>query len=503
MLNALLRQRYFWLLVAVFGLVHLALRLHFLAEPFERDEGFYATVATVMLDGGMPYRDAIDIKPPGVFLIYALFIGIGGESMEAVRIGTALWSVATLIALALVVRAVHGTRAGLLAGGMFAVFGATPLFQANSANTEVFLGLPMLLWYYGMVRYCAAAGRLPIALAGLGAALAIVIKTVMLPFFVLSLVVVLVLARRGHTIGGSWIRPVEWLFLFPLTLFVALAAWFAAKGALNEFLHWNFRVPFNYLGATAIKGPDLLVSLSRRYDQLLPFVAPALAYGVFRLVRSRARIDAENILAWAFLCSIVAFLLPGKNFPHYYILLLPFGCALSAVALSNALCAPRTLWVPVFALWAGALFLFGLRAAPWYLEYDPNQVSYAKYGSDLFIQARDAGRYIAQQTQPNETIFQWGFEPQIYFGSKRRPASRYLASVMPLLEGNDPKALNTLRNELIAQRPRYIVISEATMMTPGLEVISGVIRDLGYRFETVFPYSENGKTLRLALFRLP
>ena len=38
---------------------------------FGRDHGIYATVAAVMLDGGMPYRDAWDFKPPGIYYVYA------------------------------------------------------------------------------------------------------------------------------------------------------------------------------------------------------------------------------------------------------------------------------------------------------------------------------------------------------------------------------------------------------------------------------------------------
>ncbi len=112
-------------------------------------------------------------------------------------------------------------------------------------------------------------------------------------------------------------------------------------------------------------------------------------------------------------------------------------------------------------------------------------------------------RHIAAHTAPGETIFQWGFEPQIYFYSGRRPASRYLANVMPMLESDPDVAMQRLHRELVQRRPRYLVIDEREMRAPGFDVISALIRDLDYGFEATFPYLHRGQALRLGLFRLP
>ncbi|MCI0839710.1 MAG: hypothetical protein J4O00_08795, partial [Chloroflexi bacterium] len=57
-------------LIAAICAIPILLYLPFLAEPFMRDEGFYAAVAQQMLDGGIPYRDAFDNKPPMIFVWY-------------------------------------------------------------------------------------------------------------------------------------------------------------------------------------------------------------------------------------------------------------------------------------------------------------------------------------------------------------------------------------------------------------------------------------------------
>jgi hypothetical protein len=54
--------------------------------PFGRDQGVYAVIADRILAGGMPYRDAWDIHPPGVFYAYALAEWLFGHRMVALRI---------------------------------------------------------------------------------------------------------------------------------------------------------------------------------------------------------------------------------------------------------------------------------------------------------------------------------------------------------------------------------------------------------------------------------
>ena len=50
---------------------------------YGRDQGIYAIVADAMLRGGMPYRDAWDFKPPGIFLVYALTRAVFGRGQWA------------------------------------------------------------------------------------------------------------------------------------------------------------------------------------------------------------------------------------------------------------------------------------------------------------------------------------------------------------------------------------------------------------------------------------
>src|SRR5690606_25320788 len=65
-----------------------------------RDAALSTIAAAPMLGGGMPYRDAFDFKPPGIYLVYALARLCFGSWPHGVRIFEAAGLLATAWALA-------------------------------------------------------------------------------------------------------------------------------------------------------------------------------------------------------------------------------------------------------------------------------------------------------------------------------------------------------------------------------------------------------------------
>ena len=73
------------LLIVIFGFV---LRIpYFLHVMQDADEGEYAAVAAVLMNGGLPYADAVLNKPPAISYIYlAAFFLFGKYNMTAVHL---------------------------------------------------------------------------------------------------------------------------------------------------------------------------------------------------------------------------------------------------------------------------------------------------------------------------------------------------------------------------------------------------------------------------------
>lgn len=139
-----------WLAILVWSLF---LRTPYLLHRMQDvDEGCHAAVATVLLDGGLPYRDAVDNKFPGVYYLYAaVFWVFGNYNMLAVHAVATLWTLATALLLARFAVSL-GYRDAAPWTALFYVSVTTIFPQNLAANTEIFMNLPyaasvLALWH--------------------------------------------------------------------------------------------------------------------------------------------------------------------------------------------------------------------------------------------------------------------------------------------------------------------------------------------------------------------
>src|SRR6188474_3424762 len=101
----------------------LALRIPSLVQPAGGDQFLYSYVAERVLDGGVPYRDAFEQKPPGVFGVYALMWGLWpSESVVAAADLIAAGLIAWLL-VGLGRRMFDGDDAGYGAAVLFLLLG--------------------------------------------------------------------------------------------------------------------------------------------------------------------------------------------------------------------------------------------------------------------------------------------------------------------------------------------------------------------------------------------
>lgn len=201
--------------------------------------------ADIICDGGVPYRDTLDMKSPGSwFLFAAIFTGLGagfGRSIAAVQLAYTGWMLLAAPAIWLAARALYGR--GLAAGAAVLLYlGAVGWFDLNYsawmttpyawAFACLLLGLRGRWWWH--------------LLGGLFAAVAVAIKAqafVLAPCFAL----VWWWARRRGEPGATLSAWPLWaagalLGLAPLLL------WYQQQGALGLVIAGLF--PFGIAGST-------------------------------------------------------------------------------------------------------------------------------------------------------------------------------------------------------------------------------------------------------------
>ena len=164
--------------------------------------------------------------------------------------------------------------------------------------------------------------------------------------------------------------------------------------------------------------------------------------------------------------SYVAVCLPGRFWPHYYYLLVP-ALAIAVTAAVGQLVAwlrntlmPRGSWLPtalpvLFALFPIAAFITEYRG---YLSQPPFGITVTRYNSRDFW-GRAQGENVGRVTDPDDEIFVFGNDAEIYYYSRRKCASRFtmITGLQSGYAGVDRRRAQLIA-ELEQRLPRLIIV---------------------------------------------
>src|SRR6266853_4736551 len=153
MLILSLRQLQF----AALGIVVLtvATRLPSLLHPQPiNDEWPYSVVANEIVDGGRPYVDATDRKPPLLFWTYAAVFEVAGKyNWKALHVVALVWTLGTMAGLYVISRRLFDRDTGLIAALLYSVFQPWATYKNLAFNGELMMNLPLVwTWAIGLRR---------------------------------------------------------------------------------------------------------------------------------------------------------------------------------------------------------------------------------------------------------------------------------------------------------------------------------------------------------------
>jgi hypothetical protein len=230
------------------------------------DEDLFRYVGYAWSQGDLPYRDAFENKPPGIFLIWTgVWLAAAGSEVVARLSGVA----ATCLAAVLVARVagrLWGSAWSLLAGLCFLGGMALPTLGYPFADTETF---GVLLSITGLALVLPVDGKLPAGRA-LAAGLLYGAALLFKPVFLIDVAAALGLLAFTARIR---LRPAAFFALAAgvLTPFLITLLCFAAWGAADDYLSTAFgslarnfappvaRVKAMYAGAAKFLQPATVV----------------------------------------------------------------------------------------------------------------------------------------------------------------------------------------------------------------------------------------------------
>jgi len=442
----------------------------FLHEPFERDEGVYAYIGQEILRGEIPYRDTLDIKPPGVFYLYATGIALFGETTESIRLFTAFYALLTIISVYLVARRLRGGVAALCAALIYSAYSTLPHLYGSSSNTEVFLVLPLVLSSYFFLKIDSPRRNFYLMLSGFCSACAMLVKTVAIAQVLLLLLLLLVPLLGERKLKAA----VSDFFFFTVPMLLIAGgtmAYFAAKGAFEELFYWNVIFPRTYMHSD-LRGPNWFLVFAYLFIDIFPLFAIGVPSTIWIYLKTGNKDHLLVLLS--IVAAFVAVILPGKLFPHYFILLLPPLAIAAGMGLGEVV--GRSDGASRFA----SLLLFVLLLFPvqkyyrYYFVYSPEEVSTKKYGP-VFVKSYQLAEYIRENTLASDYIYQWGMSSELYFLSGRRSPNKFTSNYMLQWSPSPRLEVKVMTESIGRKKPKFIYIDRYWADTLGYDELMQLV----------------------------
>lgn len=458
-----------------------------------RDQSIYSLVAREILDGRMPYRDAFDFKPPGIFMVYAAARAVFGPAQVSIRIVEVLSMLATAWGLVRLSELWFGRRTvGIFAAALASQVHAQLDFW-HTAQPETFGGT-LTIWALVLVtRALDTPSRRRVLALWAGAGVLLGVAGLMKPPLAGVGVVLVVLVAGREIIAKRSLRSVDpdrtWVPLagmaaggiFPIVLTVA---WFSSKGALGDLRQVLFVFTPEYTKISWQKQSVLPMTYYGTVEWLTSY-SSALLTGMLCLLAFRpTKSELPGVIATfsAIAVHIAGVVMQAKFFPYHWGATFPLTALVAALGLEKALLY-STRKGPVGVAAFGVIFSilasakcsapnfgegsFGYRTKK-RLDLLMNPPKDVTAWDDLAciadvdaVQNRQVATWLAENTTKDQPVFIWGFECAIYDMADRPLSSRYIYNVPQRAIWSAKPMQESLMKDLEAAPPAAIVVEYA------------------------------------------
>jgi 4-amino-4-deoxy-L-arabinose transferase-like glycosyltransferase len=460
-----------WIILTIIILFTAAIRIRLLSIPLERDEGEFAYMGQLMLQGIPPYLIAYNMKLPGIYAIYALIMAIFGQTITGIHLGLIVANSIAIVLLFLLTRYLFDKTAAIVAAISYALLSLSPSVLGTSAHATQFI-VPFALG--GTILLLKAIDSKSIKMffiSGLLFGLAFIIKqhaiffiAFALFYFTQRIITVKPIDKKQLIVGNS-------LLLIGAALpFLFCCAILYNAGVFAKFWFWTFTYASEY--ASIVSLPDALqifmVAFNRVVDSwsFLWIIAGIGLTSIFW--NDKARTNRYLLLGFFFFSFLTV--CPGFYFrDHYFITLLPVIAMLAGIAttaliqwLHKKKIAPFVEVILVFIIAAAIIYPVSAMGN-FFFNATPTETSRLMYGLNPFPESIKIAEYIKAHTKKDERIAVIGSEPQIYFYADRKSATGYIYTY-GLMEPHiyaSKMQLEFIR-EIETSRPEYIVFVNVT-----------------------------------------
>jgi hypothetical protein len=427
-------------------------RLNYITAPLANDESIYTYLGKVAMQGGIPYIDFYEMKPPLLFYIYG-FVGLLFGSASGIHIASIIVTLALSLLIYKITSQKFGFEASFLSACLFFWMYSSPYIFGNYLQSEHFVNLFNLLAIFFI--YQQEMNTKNIFIAGIFLGLAFLIKQTAL-FFLPPLIILCSIQNKSFSkfitdslkLIGSFLVPVIIAFV------VVLAA-----GGLKDAKFWLIDFPSEYASSTTIE--DKFYFLRLFGTQIIGFQYILWAHVLCAVLVLLFRIkNRSNIYFLSFLFFSVLSIIPGfRYYGHYWLLIIPAAAICLAYLIEMALTnlSYKNIFLSIFSL----LMVIQLSEnSKIFFSGNPDkEISNIHYGQYHDI-IKDIGIYLNKTLKPNDDLMVLGAIPQIYIYTDKIACTRHVWQ--PMLNYSNAKTI-AMRQEMMSDleksKPKYVLFS--------------------------------------------
>ncbi|MBZ0278348.1 MAG: glycosyltransferase family 39 protein, partial [Anaerolineae bacterium] len=276
----------------------------------------------------------------------------------------------------------------------------------------------------------------------------------------------------------GWIVPGIVYACGGLLLILGGAAYLAAQGALDALIE-SARVTSQYTALT-FNGDDfrqlMETALGFRWQQWGLLLILAAFWPLGRWLGDKRGAGWRVILLWL-LAGLGMMLVQAKGYDYHWLPMLPPLALLAADSLDRILSFMKR-WGRADMLYAVGLWVAGLgllavlvvgiwsRALP-YLTGQESQMDYYHHfqgGEFVADESLAVANLLRERVVPGDSLFIWGFRPEVYYLSDLNPATRFIFQFPLVADWYPPEWKQETVDTLWAAMPPYVLVLQVDYM---------------------------------------
>lgn len=462
-------------IVTILNMIALLLFLSILVMqlywPFNVDQGMFSFVGSVIVDGGVPYKDAWEVKGPIVHFIYAISEAIFGNKYVSIRIFDLF---IVIISSFFLYKILSNNNQNDYALFLVCCYGIS-FFPDNwaSAQPDGWVAMILPIIYYLMKSNSADYSKSKSISIGILLCIISFIK----PFYILFFFVLLPLLVTNKSNRKELFSQLLLISLGVTMCLLALLAYLLKNDGLQDFIDIFILFNINTHKYVSVGGIEeinnSLFSFFISYERVVFLLLSSIG---FLWILKHQNGDKFAYLMWI-LFAVTCVIFQGKYIYYQFFIFIPIMFIFVGYLFQEieTKFGKKPL---IFLMILILIFITSNKDRIWYInqlvKYAGGSLTQQQYYNKFPIVGKDKdafnssvndivniSKYLRKNSIDDDTMQVWGLESVIYFLSGVKPATKF-GHLYPFVVGSE-NSKNLYRKQFIEKiitvRPKYIIVA--------------------------------------------